>query len=104
MSDDDGVISRGRFKGKTITFASTERIDQFSEIAGEFMDEIFELQPGDYVISDESDVRDFTEMGSSDTSALWLAIRARYGVEESDVGSGRFVAIFAEIARRRNIQ
>lgn len=101
---DDGVILRGRFKGKKITFASTERIDQFSKIAGEFMDEIFKLQPGDYAISDESDVRDFTEMGSSDTSALWIEIRARYGIEESDVASGRFVDIFAEIARRRNIQ
>ena len=86
---DEKIISRGRFKGKKITFASTERIDQFSEIASEFVYEIFELQRGDYVISDESDIRDFTEMGSSDTSALWNEIKARYGIDKSDVGSGR---------------
>jgi hypothetical protein len=101
---DERIISRGRFKGKKITFASTERIDQFTAIASEFMYEIFELQPGDYVISDESDIRDFTEMGSPDTSALWTEIKARYGIEKSDVGSGRFVDIFGEIALRRNIQ
>ena len=104
MSKGDGVMSRGRFKGKKITFASTERIEEYAQIASEFMEEIFELLPGDYAISDESDVRDFTEMGSSDTSEVWARINEVYGVPQSDVGSGRFVAIFAAIARRRNIQ
>ena len=104
MSSDDGVISRGRFKGKKITFASTERIEEFTQIASEFMEEIFELPPGDYVISEESGILDFTGMGSSDTSEIWKRINEIYGIEQSDVGSGRFVDIFAEIARRRNIQ
>ena len=104
MSKGDGVMSRGRFKGKKITFASTERIEEYAQIASEFMEEIFELLPGDYAISDESDVRDFTEMGSSDTSEVWTRISEVYGVAQSDVGSGRFVDIFAAIARRRNIQ
>lgn len=104
MSNDDGVISRGRFKGKKITFASTERIEEFAQIASGFMEEIFELLPGDYIISDESDVSDFTGMESSDTSEIWKRISEVYGIEQSDVGSGRFVYIFAETARRRNIQ
>jgi hypothetical protein len=103
MSRDDGVISRGSFKGKKITFASTERIEEFAHIASEFMEKIFELQPGEYLISDESDIRDFTELGSSDASEIWKRIKDAYGVEQSDVGSGRLVNIFAEIAQRRNM-
>ena len=103
MSNDD-VISKDQFRDRKITFASTERIEAVAQIAGEFMEEIFELQPGEYVISDESDVRDFTEMASSDTSEIWTRIKDRYGIEESDVGSGRFLDIFAEVARRRDPQ
>jgi len=104
MNDDDSVISRGRFKGKKVTYASTDRIEELRQIADEFMEEIFELLPGEYLITDESDIRDFTEFGSSDTSEIWKRIIDVYGIEQSDAGSGRFVNIFAEIARRRNIQ
>ena len=100
----DRVISKGRFKGRKIEFASTERIDEFARIADEFMEEIFELQAGEYLISDESDVCDFTEMGSADDSEIWKRIKRRFGLDKSDVGPGRFVNIFAEIARRRNVQ
>src|ERR1035437_768285 len=37
MSKDDKVITRGRFKGKKITYASTERIDEFTHLSSEFM-------------------------------------------------------------------
>ena len=104
MSKDNKVFRRGPHKAKKITFASTERVDEFGQLASEFMDEIFELLPGEYLISDESDIRDFTDFGSSDTSDIWKRIKDFYGFEQSDVGSGGFVNIFAEIARRRNIQ
>jgi hypothetical protein len=104
MSNGDGVVSRGRFKGKKITFASTARVEEFAQIASEFMGEIFDLSPGQYAISDESDIRDFTEMGSSDTSEIWTRIREVYGVGNSEAASGRLVDIFVEIARRRNPQ
>lgn len=101
MSKGDGVVARGRFKGKKITFASTARVEQFAQIASEFMEDVFDVLPGQYAISDESDIRDFTEMGSSDTSDVWTRIKAVYGVDTSDVTSGRLVDIFAQIARRR---
>ena len=104
MPNDDKRISRGRFKGKRITFASTARIEDFTVLANEFMEEIFELLPGEYLISDESELRDFTEMGSSDTADVWRQIKAIYGVEALDVGSGVLVNIFSEIVRRRNLQ
>ena len=104
MSKDDKVITRGRFKGKKITFASTERIEDFTRLADDFMEQVFEIESGEYLITDESDVLDFTEMGSSDTSEIWKRIEGIYGVALADVGSGRLVDVFTEIARRRNLQ
>ena len=104
MSDDDEVLKRGPFKGKKITYASTERIEEFRDIASEFVCEIFDLLPGEYLISDESDLDDFTEIGSSDTSQIWKRITETYGLVLSDVESERLVSIFIQIARRRNLQ
>lgn len=104
MSKDDKVITRGRFKGKTITFASTERIEEFAQLTNDFMEQVFDLEPGEYLITDESDLLDFTDMGSSDTSETWKHINEIYGVALANVGSERLVNIFTEITRRRNIQ
>jgi hypothetical protein len=104
MSKGDGVVSRGRFKGKKITFASRARVEEFAQVASEFMEDVFDLLPGQYAISDESDIRDFTEMGSSDTSEIWTRIKEVYGVDANDVASGRLVDIFVEIAQRRRPQ
>lgn len=104
MSKDDKVITRGRFKGKKITFASTERIEEFAKLVDDFMEQVFDFEPGEYLITDESDLLDFTEMGSSDTSEIWKRIEEIYGVALADVGSARLVNIFTEITRRRNLQ
>lgn len=68
------------------------------------MEDVFDFEPGEHLITDESDVLDFTEMASSDTSQIWKRIKEIYGVALADVGSGRLVNIFAEIAWRRNLQ
>ncbi len=39
---------------------------KFARLAGAFMEQIFELESGEDVISDESAPPDFTETGSSD--------------------------------------
>ena len=101
---DYGKFSRGRLKGKKVTFADTARIDDLSDIASEFMDSIFDLMPGDYLISDESDIRDFTEFGSGDVSGVWVGIKQTYGIERQDVESGLIVQILLAIALRRNPQ
>ena len=104
MSKDDKVITRGRFKGKKITYASTERIDEFTQLSSEFMEQVFDLDPGEYLITDESDLLDFTDMASSDASEIWKRITEIYGVSLADVRCGRFVDIFAAITLRRNVQ
>ena len=92
-----------RFKGKTITYASTERIEAFTRLSDEFMERIFDLEPGEYLISDESDLLDFTDFGSSATTEIWKRITEAYGVSLADVRSERFVEIFAAICQRRNL-
>ncbi len=104
MSEDHKIIQRGPLRGKKITFASTDRVEEFRQIANDFMDQVFDIETGEYLISDESDILDFTEMGSSDTSAIWRRISEIYGINLSGVESGRLVNIFAEIVRRRNMQ
>src|ERR1035437_329969 len=104
MSKDDKRITRGRSARKKITVASTERIEEFGQLASDFMGQVFDFLPGEYLISDESDLLDFTEMGSSDTSGIWIRITEVYGVSLANVESERLVNIFTEITRRRNVQ
>jgi len=95
---------RGTFKGKKVTYASTDRVEEFRKLAGDFMMEVFDFLPGDYLITDESSLRDFTELASSDTSPIWFRINEIYAIGRADVPSERLVDIFAEIQRRRNPQ
>jgi len=97
-------IKCGPLKGKTITYASTDRIDEFRRVACDFMSEIFDFLPGDYLITDESSLRDFNEFGSSDTSSIWSRITKIYGIERADAPSERLVDILAEIRARTNLQ
>ena len=98
------VLTAGAFAGKAVTFSSTEQVETYSEIADRFMSAIFDLEPGDYLITDESDLLDFTPMDGSDTSDIWRRVEAAYGVTFSDVNSGRLVRIFEAIANRRRVQ
>ena len=68
------------------------------------MIEVFDFLPGDYLITDESTLRDFTDFGASDTSQIWSRIAEAYVVEKSDAPSERLVDIFAANQRRRSIQ
>jgi len=97
-------IKHGPLKGKTITYASTDRIEEFRRVADDFMLEIFDFLPGEYLITDESSLCDFTEFGSSETSLIWSNVTKLYAIERADVPSERLVDIFAEIQARRNLQ
>ena len=94
-------FKRGAIKGKTITYASTDRIEDLRRVADDFMMEVFDFLPGDYLITDESTLRDFTEFASSETSPIWRRI---YAFGRADVVSERLVDIFAEIEARKNVQ
>jgi hypothetical protein len=91
-------------KDKKIDFPSSDRIEQFRRIADDFMLEIFDFVPGEYLITDESSLRDFTEFGSSDTAPIWSRITKVYAIERTDVPSEKLVDLFAQIEARRNLQ
>jgi hypothetical protein len=97
-------FKRGPLKGKKVTYASTDRVAEYSKIAGEFMSEVFDFLPGDCLIADVSSLRDFTDFGSSDTSPIWSRITEIYSIERADIPSEGLADIFAEIQSRRNIQ
>jgi hypothetical protein len=98
------ILPRDTFEGKAVTFAPTDQVDVYAEIAAEFMSEIFELDPGEYLITDEADVLDFTPMDESDTTEIWRRIETAYGIVSTDVESERLVKIFEAIANRRRVQ
>src|SRR3989304_4240542 len=98
------TIKRGAFKGKKVTYASTDRVEELRKLAADFMMELFDFLPGDYLITDESSLRDFTDFASADTSPLWHPIPEIYAIGKSDVSSERLVDIFTEIQARRSIQ
>jgi hypothetical protein len=97
-------FKRGAFKGKSVTYAPTDRVEEYRRVADDFMMEVFDFLPGDYLITDESSLRDFTDFASSDTSPVWCRITEIYRIEKADVPSERLVDIFAAIRTRRNIQ
>lgn len=95
---------RGAYTNKQIEFAPTDRVDELRRIADEFMMEIFDFLPGEYLITDESSILDFTELGSSDTSEIWGLIKETYALARSDVPSELPADIFAEIRARKSVQ
>jgi hypothetical protein len=97
-------FKRGQFQGKRISCAPTDRIDEFRQIANDFMLEVFDPLPGDYLITDESSLRDFADFGSFDTSQIWSRITNLYAFGRADVPSESLVDIFAEIQARRTLQ
>ena len=104
MSSSDKVIRSGPFKGKKITFASTDIIEEFKTIADDFMLDVFELEPGDYVISDESDLRDFVSIVEEDRLDAWKRMQEHYGLKREELQSTLLIDVFEKISNRRKLQ
>jgi hypothetical protein len=74
------TIPAGAFKGKKITVADTDRVEDHREIAREFMEVLFDLSPGEYAISDESNLSDFVSFVRDRTNELCHQVEAHYAV------------------------
>jgi hypothetical protein len=92
------------FREKRITSASTDQVESFGELVNEFMSSIFQLEPDEHMITDKSDLLDFTPLDSSGTGAIWERIKEVYAIAPSDVGSERLISILATILQRRCLQ
>ena len=97
MNEDERIISSGPFKGKKIVFAPTTGIDMFPEISEDFMKSIFDFEPGEYLITDESSLFDFTGLDEMKMEDIRGRIRDVYDLDVSDIESGNLLEIFKRI-------
>lgn len=97
MKKDDRVIQSGPFKGKRIEFAPTTGIEMFRDVAEDFMRRVFDFEPGDYLISDESSLFDFTGVDDMALRDIQQKIREVYALEVADLASGNLLEIFARL-------
>ena len=100
MHDDDRIIPSGPLKGKKIEFASTTGIEMCFDIAEDFMQRILDFEPGDYLISDESSLWDFTGRDTQDIDGLHQKIQEVYDLDVSDIPTGNLLEMFRRIHRR----
>lgn len=82
-----------RRTGKRVEFASTEGIQQMRPIADEFMRSIFGLEPGDYLITDESSLSDFR--GDGRTQEIVIKVMRTYHL---GLVPNNLLQLFREIA------
>ena len=101
MKKDDKIIPRGPFKGKRIEFAPTTGVDMFLEISADFIRRIFDFEPGEYLITDESSLFDFTGLDEMELSDIQQKIRDVYDLDASDIESGNLLEIFTRIHYRK---
>jgi len=97
MEEDEYIIPSGPLKGKRVEMASTAGIELFDHIAEEFMLRIFAFEAGDYLITDESSLYDFTGVDDMKLAVIYQKIRDEYGLDVSDLKSGRLLEIFVRI-------
>ena len=97
MDENERIIKDGPLKGKRIELASTSGIELFEAIAEEFMRRIFEFEAGDYLITDESSLHDFTGVDDMRLSDIQHKIKEAYGTDVSDLKSVRLLEIFVRI-------
>ncbi len=101
MNEDSKIIFSGPFKGKKIEFAPTTGIDRFFGISKEFMKKIFDFEPGEYLITDESSLHDFTGLEEMEFSDIQKRIQDVYDIDVSDMESGNLLDIFTRIYENR---
>jgi len=102
MKNNSRIISRGPFKGKNIEFASTSGINRFREISEDFMNKIFGLEPGEYLISDESSLYEFTGLDEMELPDIHKKIQEFYNIDVSDIKSRNLLEIFRRISDNKS--
>jgi hypothetical protein len=100
MDDEERIIHSGRFKGKKIELASTAGIELFEGIAREFMLQVFNLEAGDYLITDESTLSDFAGVDDMQIPAIAERVRRLYGFDLSEVEDETLLNVFIRIHGR----
>ncbi len=61
------------------------------------MNKVFGLEPGEYLISDESSLYDFTGLDEMGLTDVHKKIQEVYNIDVSDIKSGNLLEIFKRI-------
>jgi len=101
MKNDSQIIPSGPFKGKKLEFAPTTGIEKFRAISENFMNKIFGLEPGEYLISDESSLHDFTGLDDVELPDIHKKIQEVYTIDVSDIKSKNLLEIFKRISHSK---
>ena len=96
----EDASDRPDFRNKRIEMAPSTGIEMFWGIAEEFMQRIFALDPGEYLITDESCLLDFTGLGVK-SEDVHRKIEDEYDLDVAEIESGNLLAIFMRIHRHR---
>jgi len=83
-------------KGKVVELASTSGIEGHRELAAMFMSDIFDLESGDYLITDESSLHDFADGNIGDILAK---VEDLHGINIADVTNANLLEIFRRLSR-----
>jgi hypothetical protein len=106
MKDEDEkklkFIRKRSFKNLKVIHAPTTGVDSMIHVSEYFMKEIFDFDQGDYFITDEARLLDFTDFGSGDITPFIKKIKKVYGIDVSDVHQGNLLEIFRRIDKDMN--
>ena len=80
-----------------IEMAEQDGVDFFHDIAIKFMSDVLDLDEGDYLISDESDLHDFTTGDAKYLSSVLNTIHELYGLDLTKSNDLYLVNIFRSI-------
>ena len=97
MKEDEYIVPSGPLKGKKIELAPTAGMEMFEGIAEDFMQRIFNLEAGDYLITDESSLHDFTGVDDMKLPDIHHKIQNEYGLDVSDLKLGNLLEIFVRV-------
>jgi hypothetical protein len=98
MTDNELVVPSGPLMGNKVELAPAGGIDSFRDIADRFMWRVFDLEPGDYLITDESSLADFVGVDGQELISLHEKVHRLYGLDVSDIEGGNLLQIFVRIA------
>ena len=88
------IIRKGSNKPMKITHAPTSGVESMTHVSTKFMKDIFGLKQGDYYITDEARLIDFTDFGSGDITPIINKIKKAYSIDVSSVSNGNLGGIF----------
>ena len=100
MNNEEHIIPSGPLKGKKIEFSPVTGVEMFIDIAEDFMRRIFDLNPGEYLISDESSLSDFTAFDENHGVAVKSRVEREFDIIIDDMNSDRLLDIFMAIHKR----